>query len=75
VQVVKVEHTLFEVAVGARDSNSSLEHGSWATQTVSDSTVAGAAMNSPAAQVDMGLHTRLEVMVGAAVSKVSPTMQ
>ena len=72
---VKVEHTLFEVAVGARCSYWSPPQGPTAMQTVSVRTVAGALMNSSAVQVDTAPHTRLDVSVGAAVSKLSPTMQ
>jgi hypothetical protein len=44
-------------------------------QTVLDVMVAGADLNSSAAQPVTGAHPRLEVIVGAAFSKVSPMMQ
>jgi hypothetical protein len=74
-QVVKVEQTLFEVALGARDSYSSAVQTSSAPQRVFEEKVAGAPTNSLAEQVEMASQTRLAVMVGGEDSKVSPTTQ
>ena len=54
-QVVKVEHTRFEVVVGARDSHTSLPQGPTGTQKVPVVTAAGSFRNSLLVQEVTGL--------------------
>jgi hypothetical protein len=74
-QVVSSEHTLFEVAVGARDWNWSPVQARNPWHWVSLVAVAGRTRNWLSVHVDTASHWRSEVMVGAVISKLSPTTQ